>query len=81
MTTLTISNLPDHIGRALRDRANVEHKSLDEMAVDALARGLGVSPLREKKRDLSFLTQGPPLEPEVIRALEDQRRIDPEVWQ
>ena len=81
MMTLTIENLPDHIERALRDRANLERKSLDALVVEALARGLGVGPSPEKKRDLSFLAQGPPLEPEVIRALEDQRRIDPEIWQ
>ncbi len=34
-----------------------------------------------KKRDLSFMTQGPPLEPEVLQALAEQRRIDPELWQ
>jgi plasmid stability protein len=34
-----------------------------------------------KRRDLSFLTQGPPLEPEVLQALEEQRQIDPDLWQ
>jgi hypothetical protein len=34
-----------------------------------------------KRRDLSFLSEGPSLEPEVIQALEDQRQIDPELWQ
>jgi len=79
--TLTIENLPTEIERALRERASTEHKSLDAAVIEALARGLGVGPAPEKKRDLSFLAQGPPLEPEVIRALEEQRRIDPELWQ
>lgn len=34
-----------------------------------------------KRRDLSFLSEGPPLEPEVLAALEDQRRIDWDLWQ
>jgi hypothetical protein len=34
-----------------------------------------------KKRDLSFLAEGPPLEPEVLQALAEQRRIDPDLWQ
>ena len=34
-----------------------------------------------KRRDLSFLMDGPPLEPEVLEALEAQRQIDPELWQ
>jgi plasmid stability protein len=33
------------------------------------------------KRDLSFLAKDGPLEPEVLQALEDQRQIDPDLWQ
>ncbi len=80
--TFTINNLPEDVAHALREFAAIEHKSLDAAAVDAMARGLGVDRQElPKKRDLSFMTQGPPLEPEVIRALEEQRRIDPELWQ
>lgn len=79
---ITIENLPDEVDRALRERAAAENKSLDAAAIDALARGLGVErPITKQKRDLSFLAQGPPLEPEVLRALQEQRRIDPELWQ
>lgn len=80
--TLTISDLPNELERALRERAAAENKSLDAAAIDALARGLGVNQKQpDKRRDLSFLAQGPPLEPEVLLALEEQRRIDPELWQ
>jgi plasmid stability protein len=80
--TLNLENIPDELDRALRERAAAENKSLDATAIDALARGLGVARLSNvKKRDLSFMTEGPPLEPEVLRALEEQRRIDPELWQ
>jgi len=79
--TLTIENLPDDVDRALRERAVAEQKPLDAVAIDAMARGLGVAPRSNgKKRDLSFLAAGPPLEPEVLRALQDQRQIDPELW-
>jgi len=80
--TLTFDNIPTELEQALRERAAAENKTLDATAIDALARGLGV--VRQsagKTRDLSFLAQGPPLEPEVLRALEEQRRIDVELWQ
>jgi plasmid stability protein len=80
--TLTIENVPDEVDRALRQKAAAENKSLDDAAIDALALGLGVTNCsRVANRDLSFLAAGPPLEPEVLRALDEQRRIDPELWQ
>ncbi len=79
---LTFENLPSELEQALRQRAAAENKTLDAAAVDALARGLGlVPPKNDRKRDLSFLAEGPPLEPEVLRALEEQRQIDAELWQ
>lgn len=79
--TITIENLPDELDRALRERAAAENKSLDAAALDALARGLRVAPQAQaRKRDLSFLVSGPPLEPEVLVAFEEQRRIDVELW-
>lgn len=75
--TLPEIEIPAELARALRERAAAERKSLDAAIVDALARGLGVAPQKPvKKRDLSFLAKGPPLEPEVLRALQEQRRID-----
>ena len=71
-------------------RATAEKTSVAKALVDAAAEQLGVK-LPEaaatningepkKYRDLSFLTDGPPLEPEVLAVLEEQRRIDPEMW-
>jgi hypothetical protein len=80
--TLPQIEISEELNRALRDRAMAEQKSVDAVVVDVLARELGIErPRPAKKRDLSFLTKGPPLEPEVIRALEEQRQIDPEIWQ
>ena len=67
--TLTIEKLPDEVDRVLRERAAAENKSLDAAAVDALCGGLGIEQSKPmKKRDLSFTTNGPPLEPEVLCA-------------
>ena len=80
--TLPQIQIPDELERALRERAAAEKKSVGAVVVDVLAHGLGIERQTiPKKRDLSFLTKGPPLEPEVIRALDEQRQIDPELWQ
>jgi len=79
--TLNLTNLPDEVGRALYERAAAEQKPVEAVAIAAIAQSLGVMPKNSTtKRDLSFMTVGPPLEPEVLRALEEQRQIDPELW-
>jgi hypothetical protein len=80
--TLAQIEISDALERALRERAAAEQKSVNAVVVDTLSRALGVEEQNlAKKRDLSFLAEGPPLEPEVLHALEEQRRIDPEIWQ
>jgi hypothetical protein len=80
--TLSEIEISDELDRALRERAMAEQKSVNAVVVDTLTRALSVEAQRSSKiRDLSFLAEGPPLEPEVLRALEEQRRIDPEIWQ
>jgi hypothetical protein len=87
---VTIHDIPIELHQALTVRAAVKNTSVAKALVDAAAEQLGVklppgakdAPLEKPKqfRDLSFLTEGPPLEPEVIAAIEEQRRIDPEMW-
>ncbi len=76
----TIRNIPAEIDQALREQAAAERKSLNQVLIDVVTRGLGLAKKPKKLRDLSDIVDGPPLEPEVIQALEDQRRIDPELW-
>jgi len=79
--TLNLENLPDDVGRALHERAVAEHTTVEALAMAAIANSVEIKqPPATGKRDLSFMTTGPPLEPEVLRALEDQRWIDPELW-
>lgn len=80
---ITIDNLPPPVEQALLARAAAEHKSVECVTLDAIARGLGVDapPSLALPRDVSFLWADGPLEPAVLRALDDQRRIDPEMWQ
>jgi len=80
---ITLQNIPLPLEQALVVRASAEGKSVDRVALEVLQSGLGVAEETKKpavKRDLSFLWEGGPLEPEVLQALEDQRKIDPEMW-
>jgi plasmid stability protein len=79
--TYTIHNVPDEIERAIRARAAAEHKSPEQAILDALARDLGVNTSSGKKRDLSDIAGTWAEDPEFDAALEDQRRIDWELWQ
>jgi hypothetical protein len=75
----TLRNVPREVDRALREAARREGKSLNEAALEALARGVGLEePIR--RRDLRDVAGTWVREPEVEEALEDQRRIDPDLW-
>jgi plasmid stability protein len=76
----TIRNIPDHVDRALRRRAEREGKSLNEVATEALARGLDLEGQVVRRRDLSSIAGSWVRDREVDRALEEQRKIDPDLW-
>lgn len=75
----TLRGVPREVDRALRARAAASGKSVNRVALEALAEGAGEALAR---RDLSFLagSLGPAeakgLEAEVRR----QRRIDRKLW-
>lgn len=77
----TIRNIPEEVDRAAREQAERQGRSLNEVLVEGLRIGLGLDMPTKKRRDLSGIFDGEPLEPEVLEALEEQRRmIDPELW-
>lgn len=76
----TVRGITDDIDRAARERAEREGISLNQALLRALRSGFGIEEKPTKKRDLSGIFDGEPLEPEVIEALEEQRRIDPDLW-
>jgi hypothetical protein len=82
--SIVLNDVSTILEQALVVRASAEKKSVDRVAIEILENALGVPPNATtssgKKRDLSFLSEGPPLEPAVLEALDEQRQIDPELW-
>jgi plasmid stability protein len=76
----TLRNIPPILDEALRSRARDEGKSLNEVAIETLLAGVGLAGEPVKRRDLSDIAGTWADDPEVTEALEDQRRIDPELW-
>jgi hypothetical protein len=76
----TIRSIPAHVDRALRERSTRERKSLNEVAIEALERGLDLEGHPVRRRDLSAIAGSWVRDREVGRALDDQRKIDLDLW-
>ncbi|HET7502300.1 MAG TPA: hypothetical protein VFK02_14880 [Kofleriaceae bacterium] len=76
----TIRSIPAHVDRALRERSTREGKSLNEVAIEAIERGLDLEGHPVRRRDLSAIAGSWVRDREVDRALDDQRTIDPDLW-
>jgi hypothetical protein len=79
MIRYTIRDVPPVVDRALRRRADHLAKSLNEVAVEALARGAGVELEVREHHDVDFLFGSWVEDALVDRALADQRAIDPDL--
>lgn len=77
----TIRNIPEHLDAALRSSAHQQGKSLNEVAIEALARGAGVSGVPRRQRDLRDIAGSWRKDPAFDRALADQDTIDEAMWQ
>ncbi len=76
----TIRNVPKVVDRALRRRADRTAKSLNEVALEALARGAGVENEATEHHDLDFLFGSWVDDPAVDEALAEQRIVDARLW-
>jgi hypothetical protein len=76
----TIRDIPKRLDEAIRERARREGKSLNQTTIEALLRAFGLTGERVKHRDLSDVAGTWGDDAEVDAALEDQRRIDEEMW-
>jgi len=76
----TIRGVPARISAKLRERARAEGRSLNSVAVDALARGLGVGDVEVRYTDLDDLAGTWVPDPEFDRVVAEMDRVDEELW-
>ena len=76
----TVRGIPPAIDAAIRERAKAESKSLNEVAVEALADGLGLGDEDVVRRDLSDVVGTWKKEVAVEAALAAQDRVDRDLW-
>ncbi len=78
----TLRKIPTDLDQALRETAKEQHKSLNQVALEALQRAVGVSENKPvKRRDLTDVVGTWAADPLIDAALEDQRHVDPESWE
>lgn len=76
----TVRNVPSFLDAALRRKAREEGKSLNEVTIEALARGAGVSGEQTRQRDLSDIAGAWREDPDFDKALAEQDVIDEKLW-
>lgn len=84
MNAITVRNLPPAVARAVREKARREKLSLNKAIVKLLEEATGTaSPKRTEHHDLDrFFGTWSREEAEAFdRALDEQRRIDAEMWE
>jgi hypothetical protein len=76
----TLRKVPPAVDHVLRRRARSEGKSLNAVAVEALARGAGLGDAPQRRRDLGDVAGTWVEDPAFDAAIEAQRRIDRRLW-
>lgn len=76
----TIRNVPNVLDEALRRTAREQGKSLNDVAIEALARGAGIAGQRGRQRDLSDIVGTWRKDPAFDSALAAQETIDEGMW-
>jgi hypothetical protein len=76
----TIRNVPEYLDTALRGAAREQGKSLNEVAVEALARGAGLGENRSRQRDLHDIAGSWREDAEFEKAIVAQDLVDEEMW-
>jgi len=76
----TIRNVPDSLDGALRRSARARGKSLNEVTIEALARGAGITGESRRQRDLGDIAGTWHKDTAFDRALAAQDTIDEGMW-
>ncbi len=77
----TMRNIPAEIDNALREEAAAQKKSLNQVLLDAVARGLGLVTQPKQVRDLSDVAGKCSIDDKSRAIFEEQRQIDPRDWE
>ena len=76
----TLRNVPAFLDRALRQKARLTGASLNDVVLEALAKGAGVTADRVPQRKLSDLAGAWVDDPDFDEALRQQDAIDESIW-
>ena len=76
----TIRQIPEKVDEALRYKAKIEGRSLNEVVVEALTHGIGLSETKTEFHDLDHLAGTWKEDPKFDEAIRDQDQIDPDIW-
>lgn len=76
----TLRNIPEHLDAALRRTASEQGKSLNQVLIETMVRGVGLDGQPIKRRDLSYIAGTWEEDPEFDAAIAEQKRIDEELW-
>jgi hypothetical protein len=79
-TQYTLRAVPDSIDLALRNRSRLESKSLNAVALEALARGLELDAQPVKHTDLDSLIGSWQEDPAFDQAIADFEKVDEAAW-
>jgi len=77
---LTIRRVPERVKQLLKELAKREEKSINQIILEILERGLGLAGEEIVYHDLDDLAGTWVDDPEFDKAIEEQHRIDPELW-
>ncbi len=76
----TLRGVPPEVDSAIRARARAKQKSLNEIALEALAEGAGVTDAERARRDMSDVAGTWKADRALEKALADQDHVDEELW-
>ena len=76
----TLRQVPPEVDKALRDNARRQGESLNQVALVALSRGLGLGDQPVQYDDLDALAGTWEEDPAFDAAIADQDRVDPKLW-
>ena len=75
--TIVLDNLPQVVSEALAKKAREQGRTLQDVVLDALTRGLAAP---EVQRDLTDITGTWVDDPAFDKAVEEFERVDSELW-